>query len=87
MKVNFKFSNGDQVAEKITGFKGTITGAVCYLTGCNQYLVTAKAESEVKQAETLWYDEGRLELIKKESVKSNEVIGDKNGADISAPIK
>ena len=78
----FKFSNGDEVAEKITGFKGTITGTAFYLTGCNTYLITAKAESESKEPTALWYDEGRIELVKKKVFQSEDVEADDNGCDI-----
>ena len=82
----FKFKNGDLVKEKITGFVGTIVGSVYYLTGCNQYLVTAKAESRFKEAVSIWYDEGRLEYSGV-SVQEDEVKANKNGSDMAAPIK
>ena len=78
----FKFSNGDEVVEKITGFKGTITGTAFYLTGCNTYLITAKAESEGKEPTALWYDEGRIELLKKEVFDLEDVEAYENGCDI-----
>jgi hypothetical protein len=59
----FKFKNGDVVTDKVTGFSGTITGSVYYLTGCSQYLVTAKQKDEFTEAATVWYDEDRLERI------------------------
>lgn len=82
----FKFKNGDLVTEKVTGFTGTIVGSVYYLTGCNQYLVTAKAENEFKEANSIWYDEGRLEYVKS-AVTEDEVKADDNGCDMSPPIK
>ena len=87
MRVNFKYANGDEVTEKITGFKGVITGAVCYLTGCNQYLITAKSKSDKEEATVIWYDEGRLALTIKEKVSQKEVEADDNGCDVQAPIK
>lgn len=77
----FQFSNGDEVIETITGFKGTITGTCFYLTGCNQYLITAKMNSEGKEPTALWYDEGRLKLVKSENFKSEDVKGEANGCD------
>lgn len=81
----FKFSNGDEVKEKISGFKGIITGSVFYLTGCNQYLVTAKPKDEFSEPTSLWYDEGRLELINKEIYTDKDVISEENGCDIRPP--
>ena len=82
----FKFSNGEKVKEKVTGFKGTITGTCFYLTGCNQYLITAKAKNEFTQAKAAWYDEGRIEYISK-NITEKDVTGKVRGCDIPAPIK
>lgn len=79
---NFEFSNGDEVVEKITGFKGVITGTCFYLTGCNQYLITAKAEKEGKEPIALWYDEGRIELVNKEVFEADDVSSSDNGCDL-----
>lgn len=78
----FKFSNGDEVVEKITGFKGTITGTCFYLTGCNQYLITAKIKDEFSEPKAIWYDEGRLELINKNSISESDVKAKDNGCDL-----
>lgn len=76
----FKFENGDEVIEKITGFKGVITGTCFYLTGCNQYLITAKAKDGSKEPIAIWYDEGRIDYIKK-GVSEDDVKGKDNGCD------
>jgi len=81
----FKFENGDAVLEKITGFTGTITGTCFYLTGCNQYLVTAKAQNH-KEPISLWYDEGRLELVKSQSTTEEDIKAVGNGCDILPTI-
>jgi hypothetical protein len=83
---SFLFSNGDEVVETITGFKGTITGSVYYLTGCNQYLVVAKAKDEFSEGKSVWYDEGRLKLVKSGSFKPTDVQGEANGCDAPPPI-
>lgn len=82
----FKFSNGDTVKEKITGFTGVITGTCFYITGCNQYLITGKPKDEYSQAEALWYDEGRIELVESESVTEDSVSSEDNGCDITPAI-
>ena len=85
----FKFRNGEVVREKITGFTGTITGTVFYITGCNQYLITAEAKNESTPAKAKWYDEGRLEVIETngETIDIvNEVSTyEENGPDLPAP--
>jgi hypothetical protein len=78
----FKFSNGDEVREKVSGFRGIITGSVYYLTGCSQYLVTAKPKDEFSEPVGLWYDEGRLELLFENVHSRKTVQSDDNGCDI-----
>lgn len=78
----FKFKTGDEVIEKITGFKGTITGIAFYLTGCNSYLITAKIIEEGKEPLALWYDEGRIELLQEQKFTEEDVKAQKNGCDI-----
>ena len=81
----FKFANGDEVVEKITGFKGVITGTCFYLTGCNQYLITAKCERQDKEPIALWYDEGRLDLIENKFTEKDVKSAD-NGCDIAPNV-
>jgi hypothetical protein len=77
----FKFENGSKVREKITGFTGTITGTAFYLTGCNQYLVTAKPKDEFSEPTALWYDEGRLELVVEKVFTEADVQSKDTGCD------
>jgi len=81
----FKFRNGDEVVESITRFKGVITGTCFYLTGCNQYLITAKAD-DGKEPVSLWYDEGRIELINKSVFEAEDVKADDNGCDVAPTV-
>jgi hypothetical protein len=84
----FKFGNGDVVKDKITELKGTITGTAFYITGCNQYLITAKAKDDYTEPIVKWCDEGRLDLIERAKVKEEDVKSEKDpGADLQAPIK
>ena len=82
----FKFSNGDKVEDKVTGFSGTITGTCFYITGCNQYLVAGKQHDKSREALSKWYDEQRLNLLEEQVVDiDNSDSGD--GPDLPAPIK
>lgn len=87
MKVKYKFSNGDKVSDKVTGFTGVITGAATYLTGCNQYLITAKVKDEFSEAKSNWFDEGRINIIIPKELKGSDVKASDNGSDIPALIK
>lgn len=50
---------GLTVEDRISGFRGVVTGYVEYLTGCNQALVQQRArDGEYK--EPLWFDVQRL---------------------------
>lgn len=84
MTREFKFGPGDEVIEKITGYTGTITAACFYLTGCNQYGITSKSVDN-KEPLMIWYDEGRLELIKNR-FSMGDVTAIDNGCDIKPPI-
>ena len=49
------------VEDVITGFRGTVTGIVDYITGCRQALVAPRSE-DGKWVESTWIDEARLKL-------------------------
>jgi hypothetical protein len=76
----FEFTPGDKVKEKVTGFTGVITGAVFYLTGCNQFLVVAKSKHN-KEAIATWYDGPRLTLLKRQVIEPEDVQGKDPGPD------
>jgi len=54
---------GITVKDKITGFTGTVTGFVQYLSGCNQVLVVPSVDKEGKLGDAHWFDEQRLERV------------------------
>jgi len=65
MKVKFKFKNGQQVRDMLTGLEGTIDCCALWLNGCRRYSVQPRCkESEMdKKPESWWMDEEQLELI------------------------
>lgn len=75
---------GHKVRDKITGFTGTVTGYVQYLTGCNQGLVVGESK-DGKAAESAWFDEQRLETLKDAPIKLDN--GKTPGCDAPAPIR
>lgn len=77
---------GKEAKDKITGFKGVITGHAEYLTGCDQYLLQPNCDDVKKYPESNWFDEGRVDFLQ-ESIKQEEVLADENGCDYSAPKK
>lgn len=46
----------------MTGFEGIIIGKCIYLFGCTQYEL-APEEKDGKVSDTLWFDDGRIEVI------------------------
>ena len=51
---------GKNVTDKITGFTGTVTGYVTYLSGCNQALVVPRVDKDGKLPGAEWVDDQRL---------------------------
>lgn len=54
---------GKKGKDRITGFTGTITGHVNYISGCSQVLLTPPIGKDGKPGEALWFDEQRIELL------------------------
>ena len=68
--MEMRFELGIKVVDKVTGFKGTLTGIARYLTGCDQYLVAPPVDKEGKLIDSAWLDENRLEpIVGKEKIK------------------
>lgn len=81
-----KFELGIKAKDTITGFEGYLTGYCCYLTGCDQYLVSPPVDKEGKHVEARWYDMNRL--IHLECEPSVQIDTEKdNGACEPAPVK
>ena len=56
-----KVQLGVTVEDVITGFKGTVTGIVHYITGCDQALVAPRGlNSDGKIHDSQWFDVQRL---------------------------
>jgi len=70
---------GKKATDKVTGFKGIITGKCFYMYGCAQYLLVGKVDKEGKN-ESNWYDEGRIKILGK-GVEVKEVQSEKPGAE------
>jgi hypothetical protein len=51
---------GATAEDRITGFRGVITGRVNYVSGCNQSLLVPKVDKDGKVLEGQWFDDQRL---------------------------
>lgn len=54
---------GKRVRCRVTGFEGTVTGQVEYLTGCNQLLVIPVCDSPNKMPDGQWLDVQRCTVL------------------------
>ena len=71
---------GKKATDKITGFTGTITGYVTYITGCNQYLIVpgCKKGEEDKKPAGEWVDDSRVQIddkAKRFAIERVESVG------------
>ena len=57
---------GDEAKDKITGFKGVITGRCEYLNGCVRWLIPPKKLKDEKMIDAEWIDDQQVEVTKKE---------------------
>jgi len=66
---------GDKVKERITGCEGIVIGRIErieYLWGCIQYAIQGKKDKDGKAPDFQWFDEDRLEIIKKDEYSSTK---------------
>lgn len=55
---------GDRVRDNLTGFEGTVTGIVDYITGCRQALITPEMKADASEyPKSSWVDEDRLSVV------------------------
>jgi hypothetical protein len=71
----FKFELGQQVKEKVTGFKGIIVTRSEHLYGCIVYAVKSEALHEGKPIDAQWFDEGSLVVVGKGKIDHAEQPG------------
>ena len=81
----FKFTNGQFVKDRITGFCGVITGRVDYISGCQQYVVQPQSETPEKWHDGKWFDEDRLVVDAAKAPMS--LVVETNGFGDPAPVK
>jgi hypothetical protein len=74
---------GKEAIDLITGFRGIVIGFVQYVTGCDQYLITPRCESDNKKPEPEWFDVNRIEFCSPVLVSVD--TREHNGPDIAAP--
>lgn len=66
---------GDEAKDKITGFKGVVTGKCEYLNGCVRYLIQPKKLKDEKMIDAEWVDVQQVEVTKVIKKKVTEKPG------------
>jgi hypothetical protein len=59
----FRFSLGDLIRDKVTGFEGICVGRANHISGCDTYGVQPRGLKDGNAIEHKWYDDPRLELV------------------------
>lgn len=60
---------GQEVKDKVTGFKGIASGRCVYLSGCAHVSIQPKVGKDGKLPEAKWFDEPMIELVSKKKKK------------------
>lgn len=76
---------GVTVTDIVTGFSGRVTGLVSYITGCNQALVTPRADKPNEFPAGQWLDVQRLEVQDAPALVIDN--SDNNGPDLAPPVR
>lgn len=71
---------GAEAKDKVTGFKGIITGRSIWMYGCDQYCLTPPVDKDGKMVDGKWFDEARIEVVGN-GINPETVKADENGAD------
>tara|TARA_R110000796_G_scaffold131898_2_gene247330 strand:- start:1294 stop:1563 length:270 start_codon:yes stop_codon:yes gene_type:complete len=79
MKVKFKFKNGVEVVDTVSGFTGIVDCASLWLNGCRRYSVQPRVKKgEADKPDSIWMDEEQLKLVSEgvsESIKPSKTGG------------
>lgn len=76
--IESKIVLGCEAKDKITGFSGLVVAKIEYLFGCTQWGISPKVLIEGKIGDTIYFDEGRIDVIGK-GISKEEVKGEKPG--------
>lgn len=64
MQVDFKFNNGEEVEDLVSGFKGIIDCVSLWLNGCRRYSVQPKMKKgDSVKPDSIWIDEESLKKL------------------------
>lgn len=74
---------GCQAKDRVTGFRGTVTGFCEYLSGCNQFLLVPSVGDDGAYKEGHWFDVQRVDRISEDVITLDN--SQTPGPDLPAP--
>ena len=86
MEVKFKFNNGEEVKDQVSGFTGIIDCCALWLNGCIRYSIQPKVKKDEthKKPDSVWMDEETLEKVSdgvNKKIKPTKTGGPSFGSD------
>ena len=69
---NFKFQNGDEAKDVISGLSGIVTSRADHLYGCARYWLAPRTHKDGKPEGGTWFDEDQLEMVKATVIERRE---------------
>lgn len=64
MKVEYKFANGEEVKDIVSGFTGIVNCVSLWLNGCKRYSVQPRMKKGASEMpDSIWIDEENLEKV------------------------
>lgn len=78
---------GDEVVDKVSGFRGIVTGVASYISGCDQVSVTARLKKDGGEPAHMWFDIGRAKVKIAGKVSLESVQVEKTGGPQNSPPK
>lgn len=83
-----KIKLGDHVKDSYTGFEGTAIGKSKWLYGCTRILIEpTKLLEDGKVADSVWFDEQRVVLVRQQERKISEQSKATTGGPQNDPVR
>lgn len=71
--IEFVFAHGDEVEDKVTGYKGIVIGLTSWLFGCKRITVQSQERKDHQPVSALVFDEGTLRLVRARVIEIDPV--------------
>lgn len=69
----FKYSLGDEVKDRVTGFVGIVAAQIKWINGCLRYVVQPQEVKDGKPIEGSSFDEGDLRILNAGKVEAEQI--------------